>query len=42
MSLYDNYQTFYDFKLSKMTFKELNKKAIEDDEWIPDDIPEDD
>jgi len=25
-----------------MTFKELNKKAIEDDEWIPDDIPEDD
>jgi len=36
MNLYNHYQNYYDFTLSKRTYKELEQKIMEEEEWIPD------
>lgn len=36
MKLYQFYQDYYDFTLSRMSYKELNDKYNESEEWIPD------
>ncbi len=36
MKLYQFHQDYYDFTLSRMSYKELNDKYNESEEWIPD------
>jgi hypothetical protein len=37
MNLYNHYQNHYDFTLSKMTYRELEEKIMQSEEWTPDD-----
>ena len=33
--LYFHYKDLHDFNVSHMTYKELEKKQIENEEWLP-------
>ena len=33
-NLYFHYQNYYDFKLSKITYKRLEEMVMEDEEWL--------
>lgn len=36
MKLYQHYQNYYDFTLKKISYRELEAKINESEEWIPD------
>lgn len=33
---YNHYQNYYDFTLKRISYKELEQKINESEEWIPD------
>lgn len=35
MNLYNHYQNYYDFTLSRKTYRELEKVINASEEWIP-------
>ena len=35
MKLYRHYQSYYDFTLKKMSYKELEERINASEEWIP-------
>ena len=32
--LYSHYKTYYDIEVSKKTYRELESRVIEDEEWL--------
>ena len=36
MNLYNHFQNYYDFTLTKKSYRELENKIIENEEWTPD------
>jgi len=32
---YNHYKTYYDFKLKKISYKELDKQIMQSEEWLP-------